>query len=123
MTLATSGACIIIFFVEQEPTILPLGVTLAGLGLLMLFIGVVMWVSEFMLNDCLGRAYVKMKDAPLKNALERRSRMASRFVLKKFFKVKFGGFRTTNRTGSRLSNMSKISYRTTSSKATVSTKY
>jgi len=108
MVLTTSGACILIFFVEQEPTILPLGLTLGFLGLVMFVIGGIMWVSEFMCNDCLGKAYEKMKEAPLKNALERRSRMASR---------------TTTRTGSRLSNLSQISYLTTASKNTVSTKY
>lgn len=86
MTLATSGACILVFFVEQEPTVFPLGVTLGALGLVMLFIGMMMWISEFMLNDCLGKAYVKMKEAPLKNALERRSRMAgSRFAIYRVF--------------------------------------
>jgi hypothetical protein len=80
MTLITSGACILIFFVDQEPTIMPLGVTLGALGLIMFLVGALMWMSEFMCNDCLGRAYEKMKDAPLKNAIQRRSRMASRFV-------------------------------------------
>ena len=79
MTLITSGACIMIFFVEQEPTIMPLGVTLSALGLIMFLVGGLMWMSEFMCNDCLARAYEKMRNAPLKNAIERRSRMNSRF--------------------------------------------
>lgn len=79
MVLITSGVCILVFFVEQEPTVLPLGITLSVLGLLTFLIGGCMWISEFVFNDCLGRAYVKMKEAPLKNALERRSRLASRY--------------------------------------------
>ncbi|KAI6221326.1 hypothetical protein M3Y99_01562100 [Aphelenchoides fujianensis] len=104
MVLFTSGACILTFFVEVEPTILPLGVTLAGLGILLFFIGGSMWISEFLCNDCLGRTYSKLKEAPLKNAIERRSRMASR---------------STMRTGSRLSQMSKVTQRTSGSIASV----
>jgi drug/metabolite transporter (DMT)-like permease len=55
MTLATGGICILVFFIDQEPTILPLGVTLSILGLIMFIIGSLMWCSEFMCNDCLGR--------------------------------------------------------------------
>ncbi|KAI6179714.1 hypothetical protein M3Y98_00640200 [Aphelenchoides besseyi] len=97
MVLITSGACILVFFVDVEPTIFPLGLTLGALGLLLFLIGSMMWCSEFMCNDCLGRTYVKLKEAPLKNAIERRSRMASR---------------TTMRTQSRLSQISKVSQRT-----------
>ncbi|KAI6203771.1 hypothetical protein M3Y94_00595000 [Aphelenchoides besseyi] len=97
MVLITSGACILVFFVDVEPTIFPLGITLGALGLLLFLIGSAMWCSEFMCNDCLGRTYVKLKEAPLKNAIERRSRMASRATL---------------RTGSRASVISKVSQRT-----------
>lgn len=95
MVLATAGACIILFF-TQEPTITPLGITLLSLGGILVFVGLIMWVSEFLFDDCLGRAYNKVKKAPLKNAIKRREKLASR---------------ATTRTGSRLS---QASLRTTS---------
>ena len=95
MVSATAGACIILFF-TQEPTIIPLGITLLSLGGVLIFIGLIMWTSEFLCDDCLGRAYNKVKKAPLKNAIKRREKLASR---------------ATTRTGSRLS---QASLRTTS---------
>ncbi|CAD5208849.1 unnamed protein product [Bursaphelenchus xylophilus] len=108
MTFSTSGLCVLVFFVETEPTLLPLGLTLAGLGVVMFTIGSLMWCSEFMCNNCLKTAYTKIKEAPLKNAIERRSRMASR---------------STQRTGSRLSNSTKISLSSGVSIKTTSTRY
>ncbi|CAD5206304.1 unnamed protein product [Bursaphelenchus okinawaensis] len=108
LVFSTSGLCILVFFVETEPTLLPLGITLSGLGIIMFVVGGLMWCSEFMCNNCLKKAYVKIKEAPLKNAIERRSRMASR---------------STQRTGSRLSTATKTSLQSGVSIRTTSTRY
>uniref|UniRef100_A0A915CRX3 Uncharacterized protein n=1 Tax=Ditylenchus dipsaci TaxID=166011 RepID=A0A915CRX3_9BILA len=105
MVIAVTGICILLFFVDEEPTIMPLGFTLLVVGVLMLILGMLMWMSEFMCNDCLGKCHQKMKEAPMKNAIKRRSRMASRAT------------NTTNstRAGSRLS---EVSYRTNGGSST-----
>uniref|UniRef100_A0AC34RBD6 Uncharacterized protein n=1 Tax=Panagrolaimus sp. JU765 TaxID=591449 RepID=A0AC34RBD6_9BILA len=90
LVMGTTGACIVVFF-TQEPTIIPLGVTLLSIGGILVFIGLIMWMSEFMFDDCLGRAYHKIRKAPYKNAIKRREKLASR---------------ATTRTGSRLSQAS-----------------
>lgn len=77
LIVLTSGICILIFFTNEEPTIWPLGATLFGIGILLFSLGLVMWTSEFLCNDCLGRAQQKMKEAPMKNAIKRRSRMSA----------------------------------------------
>ncbi|KAI1728332.1 hypothetical protein DdX_00503 [Ditylenchus destructor] len=110
MVLATGGICILLFFIDEEPTIMPLGVTLLVVGTLLLLLGVIMWLSEFMCNDCLGKLHKKIQEAPLKNAIKRRSRMASRA----------SNSITGSRAGSRLS---EVSYRTNGTHKTVSTRY
>ena len=92
MVMCTSGACILLFVIQEEPVYFPLGCTLLGVGSLLLFIGTVMWMSEFLCNDCLATAYHKIKSAPLKNAIKRRERLIAS--------------RATTRTGSRLSHAS-----------------
>uniref|UniRef100_A0AC35F3Z7 Transmembrane protein n=1 Tax=Panagrolaimus sp. PS1159 TaxID=55785 RepID=A0AC35F3Z7_9BILA len=89
MVMCTTGACILLFIIQEEPVYYSLGVTLLSVGGILLFIGLLMWMSEFMCNDCLGKAYHKVKSAPLKNALRRRERLIAS--------------RATTRTGSRLS--------------------
>ncbi|KAH7698646.1 hypothetical protein AAVH_34257, partial [Aphelenchoides avenae] len=74
MVMTTSGACVLVFF-NQENTVIPLGVTLVAVGILLLFIGAVMWCSEFCCGNCLARVYDKVKEAPMKQAIKRRSRM------------------------------------------------
>uniref|UniRef100_A0A7E4VHI8 IncA protein n=1 Tax=Panagrellus redivivus TaxID=6233 RepID=A0A7E4VHI8_PANRE len=105
MVVVTGGLCIIVFF-TQEPTITPFGITLCAVGGLLFTIGFIMWTSEFVFDDCLGRCYRKAKKAPLRNAIARRERIASR---------------ATTRTGSRLST---ASIRTAATNVTsVSNKY
>lgn len=48
------------------------GITLSVIGILLLMIGCVFWTSEFMCNDCLTECFVKLKEAPVKNAIKRR---------------------------------------------------
>lgn len=84
LIVTTTGLCLLIFFLNEEPTIWPLGATLSTIGILLFLLGLIMWTSEFLCNDCLERAQQKIKEAPLKNAIKRRSRMsASRYFLLK----------------------------------------
>lgn len=82
IVLFTSGICILVFFVDEEPTVWPLGVTLSAVGVLLSLLGGIMWMSEFMCNQCLDKIQKKIQDAPIKNAIRRRSRMASRLYFK-----------------------------------------
>lgn len=79
--LTSSGVCILIFFVDEEPTIFPLGITLSVVGILLSLLGGIMWMSEFMCNQCLDKLHSKIQNAPIKNAIKRRSRMASRYFI------------------------------------------
>ncbi|KAK6726428.1 hypothetical protein RB195_004630 [Necator americanus] len=71
LVVFSTGLCFIIFF-DQEILFFPPGITLSGIGILLLVIGCVFWISEFMCNDCLTDVAVKLREAPIKNAQKRR---------------------------------------------------
>jgi uncharacterized membrane protein len=77
MVMATIGACLLLFF-TQENTIIPLGITLIAVGFLMMFWGCIVWTSEIMCNDFIGNLYQRIKEAPMKNAIKRREKAMSR---------------------------------------------
>ncbi|KAK6043975.1 hypothetical protein COOONC_18520 [Cooperia oncophora] len=73
LVVLTIGLSLLIFF-TQETLFLPPGggITFSVIGILLLLIGCVFWTSEFFCNDCLTDCFVKLQEAPVKNAIKRR---------------------------------------------------
>lgn len=77
--LSSSGFCILIFFLNEEPTIFPLGITLTIVGTLLLILGGIMWISEFMCNHCLDKLHTTIQNAQIKNAIKKKTKFFNFF--------------------------------------------